>query len=328
MPAEWERHKATWLSWPKDPATFPPEIIESVENSYVKMIRTLTEGEKVNLLIDDEETKEKVSSLLVDMTNVNYYTIKSCDVWIRDYGPIFVKNKDVAAVKWIFNAWGEKYDELIGDNETGIKVAKTTAFTIFEPDMILEGGSIDVNGIGTCLTTRQCLLNKNRNPRMNLSEITERLKKYLGITNVVWLESGVAGDDTDGHIDDVARFVNKNTIVCMVEENRDDENHDTLEKNHNTLQEASDQEGRKFNVIPIQMPKPIDADEGRLPASYANFYIGNSAVLVPTFNDPNDSRALSTLKELFPDRKVVGIDCRSLVYGLGTIHCVTQQQPV
>jgi agmatine deiminase len=327
MPAEWERHSATWLAWPKDPTTFPPDIIGNVEHSYVKMIRSLSEGERISLLVDDVETKGRVLSLIGQNEKVDFHLVKTVDVWIRDYGPIFVKNRDVAVVKWIFNAWGEKYQDLISDNQSGKKVSESTGFKIFEPQMILEGGSIDVNGFGTGLTTKQCLLNKNRNPTMNAKDLAEYLKQYLGITHLIWLEKGISGDDTDGHIDDLARFVNKNTIVCMVEEDLDDVNYGVLEQNLHTLEKSKDQEGRKFNVVSIPMPKRIDAKDGRLPASYANFYIGNSSVLVPTFNDSNDGKALAILGELFPDRKVVGIDCKSLVYGLGTVHCVTQQQP-
>ncbi len=328
MPAEWEKHDATWLVWPKDPTTFPPNIIGSVEGAYVRMIRALAKGERVCVLVDDEETEVRVSSMLGIKTNIFFRTIKTCDVWIRDYGPIFVKNSDVAATKWIFNAWGEKYEELMADNESGKRVAESTGFRIFEPDMILEGGSIDVNGFGTCLTTKQCLLNNNRNPKMTQSKIAENLKQNLGITNLIWLESGIAGDDTDGHIDDVARFVNKNTIVCMIEEDYDDVNYGALEKNRDLLLEARDQDGMEFNVVPIKMPKRIDVEDGRLPASYANFYIGNTTILVPIFSDPNDEKALAVLQDLFPDREVIGIDCKSLVYGLGAIHCVTQQQPL
>ena len=291
------------------------------------MIRVLSATENVNVLIDDEETEERVCSVLGKKNNVLFHKIKTADVWIRDYGPIFIKGNDVAATKWIFNAWGNKYDDLKADDESGMRVAQSTGFKIFEPGIVLEGGSIDVNGLGTCLTTKQCLLNKNRNPKQSAGKIAEHLRDYLGVTSLIWLDSGIAGDDTDGHVDDIARFVSEDTIVCMVEEDRKDENYEVLNKNYELLLRARDQNGRKLNIETIQMPRRIDAKDGRLPASYANFYIGNTAVLVPTFNDPNDSKALGTLQELFPKRKVVGIDCESLVYGLGAIHCVTQQQP-
>ncbi len=323
MPAEWEKHDATWLAWPKDPDTFPKGIIGDVEAIYIKMIEALAKGEKVNVLVDDEGTKKRISSLLDAKRNIFFYYMKTADVWIRDYGPIFVKNKsDAAAIKWIFNAWGNKYDDLKKDNEVGMGIAKSTGLGIFQPNIVLEGGSIDTNGMGTCITTEQCLLNENRNPQLNRKEIENYLKEYLGFTNVIWLKEGIVGDDTDGHVDDIARFVNKNTIVCMVEENAKDKNYQVLKSNLELLKKS-----KELNIVPIPMPRRIDADDRRLPASYANFYIGNSAVLVPTFNDKNDKEAISTIGKFFPHREVIGIDCESLVYGFGGIHCVAQQQP-
>src|SRR5208282_2141581 len=328
MPAEWERHEATWLTWPKNPTTFPPRLMDEVEQIYVTMIEGLAPGERVNLLVDDTITIEKVSSLLENDDNVVFHTIKTADVWVRDYGPIFLKNSNsIAATKWIFNAWGNKYEDLRLDHEIGKKIAQSTGTRIFEPNMVLEGGSIDVNGAGTCITSKQCLLNKNRNPQLNQDQIAQFLKEYLAVTNLIWLDSGVTGDDTDGHVDDIARFVNKNTIICMTEDNPEDENYEPLQKNLQILHETSDQKADKIQAIPMRMPKKVDSEEGRLPASYANFYIGNAVVLVPTYDDPNDSQALNTLQTLFPDRKVVGINCKPLLYGLGAIHCVTQQQP-
>jgi agmatine deiminase len=327
MPAEWERHEATWLSWPKDPLTFPARILPEVEQTYVKIIESLSDGERVDLLVDDQSIEEKVSSLLTDTSNVVFHQVKSADVWIRDYGPIFVKNEDVACTKWIFNAWGNKYEELKPDNETGLRVAKLSGKRIHEQPMILEGGSIDVNGLGTCLTTKQCLLNKNRNPNLDQKRIEKNLQQGLGVTKVIWLDSGIAGDDTDGHVDDVARFVSKDTVVCMVERDLGEENYEALKRDLEILEGARDQSGGRLRTVPIQMPRRIDSNEGRIPASYANFYIGNSSVLVPTFDDPNDEIALETLKRLFLERRIVGVDCSRLAYGLGTIHCVTQQQP-
>jgi agmatine deiminase len=329
MPAEWEKHEATWLTWPKNPTTFPPRLMKEVEQIYVKMIEELAPGERVNLLVDDTATIEKVSSLLESDDNVVFHTIKTVDVWVRDYGPIFLNNPtSIAATKWIFNAWGNKYEDLRLDHKIGMKIAQLTGLRIFEPNMVLEGGSIDVNGTGTCITSKQCLLNRNRNPHLNQDQISQFLKEYLGVTNLIWLNSGIAGDDTDGHVDDIARFVNKNTIICMTEDNPKDENYEPLKKNLKILHEPPEQKGDEIQVIPIRMPQKVDSEEGRLPASYANFYIGNTVVLVPTYDDPNDSPALNTLQTLFPDRKVVGINCKPLLYGLGAIHCVTQQQPI
>ena len=328
MPAEWERHEATWLAWPKHPHTFPKGILEPVEACYVKMIEELTKGEKVNVLVDDDATEERVLSMLSSRKNVFFHQMKTADVWIRDYGPVFIKSKsNIAAAKWIFNAWGEKWDDLKPDNGSGMGVAKLSGCKIFEPGIILEGGSIDGNGLGTCLTTGQCLLNKNRNHQLSKGQIEGYLKDYLGFTNVIWLKEGILGDDTDGHVDDTARFVNKNTILCAVEKNVGDGNYEILKTNFELLKNAKDQDGNNLEVIELPMPRKIEIPERRLPASYANFYIGNAAVLVPTFNDKNDEKAMSIVAGFFPGREIVGIPSEALVYGYGGIHCVTQQQP-
>jgi agmatine deiminase len=329
MPAEWAKHDSTWLSWPKNPLTFPPEIVSKVETAYVEMIEALARGERVDLIVDDERTEDRVRSML-SPRNVTFRKIKSADVWIRDYGPIFVRGKGhaVAATKWEFNAWGSKYDDLLPDNATGQKVALSTGLRVFETGVVLEGGSIDVNGRGTLLTTEQCLLNKNRNPQLGKAQIEALLHDYLGAESVVWLGSGVAGDDTDGHVDDVARFVNEDTVICMTEPDPGDANHVALKRDNALLTRHRDDEGRRLEVVPVAMPREVDADGGRLPASYANFYIGNSAVLVPVFGDAKrDSAAIETLSEFFHGRRIVPVGCRELVYGFGGIHCVSQQQP-
>jgi agmatine deiminase len=330
MPAEWAKHESTWLSWPKNPLTFPPEIVSKVEAAYVEIIEALARGERVDLLVDDERTEDRVRSML-SSKSVTFRKIKSADVWIRDYGPIFVKGgrgKAVAATKWEFNAWGSKYDDLLPDNATGLEVARSTGLRVFETGVVLEGGSIDVNGRGTLLTTEQCLLNKNRNPQLGKAQLEGLLHDYLGAQSVVWLGAGVAGDDTDGHVDDIARFVNEDTVICMTEPDPGDANHSVLKRDNALLSRHRDDQGRRLEVVPIAMPREVEADGGRLPASYANFYIGNSAVLLPVFGDARrDSAALETLSDFFPGRKLVPVDCRELVYGFGGIHCVSQQQP-
>ena len=328
MPAEWEMHQATWLVWPTNKDTFPGGLMEEVEQTYVKMIKELAAAESVELLVEDEKAKDRVGSMIGRNNNVIFHQVKTADVWVRDYGPIFVKNSNgVAAIKWSFNAWGNKYEDLKADDEKGMEIARSTGMKIFTPNMVLEGGSIEVNGLGTGITTRQCLLNQNRNPQLSEREIAQNLKDYLGITKLIWLDSGIDGDDTDGHVDDIARFVNAKTVLCMTEDNKTDKNWPILKENLEILTTAIDQEGSRIKVIPISMPKRIDGSDGRLPASYANFYIANAVVLVPTYGSSNDRTVLATFQALFPDRKIVGIDCRSLVYGLGAIHCVTQQQP-
>jgi agmatine deiminase len=330
MPAEWEAHERTWLAWPKDPLTFPPEVIGRVEETYRVMVAALTAGESVDLLVDDEAMERRVSGILGANERVRFHRIRTADVWMRDYGPIFARRGDgaLAAIKWRFNAWGNKYDELLADNVAGMGVARASGAEILEPGIVLEGGSIDTNGRGSCLTTEQCLLNENRNPQLSREEIEQWLGRYLGFNNFIWLKEGIAGDDTDGHIDDIARFVGERRIVCMVENDPGDENFEALRRNVELLAGARDERGRDVEVIPVPMPhKKVGGDE-RLPASYSNFYVGNSVVLVPTFDDVNDRAALEALEEAFRGRRVVGINCEALVYGFGGIHCVTQQQPL
>ncbi len=330
MPAEWEQHAATWLSWPKNKETFPANVLEKVEHIYVQMIDALHSKEKINVLVDDQATENKARKLLTEVganKNIIFHKVKTVDVWIRDYGPIFVRNRNIKITKWTFNAWGGKYDDLKMDDSVIDKLAPTLDLEIIKPGIILEGGSIDVNGKGTLLTTEQCLLNKNRNPHLNRQQIEKYLQKYLGVSNVIWLKEGIAGDDTDGHIDDIARFVNPRTVLCALEENVSDQNYRILAANFKQLGMAKDQDGNPIQVKPLPMPRAVKAPYGRLPASYANFYIGNGAILLPIFRDKNDEKAVSILEDHFPGRRVVPIYCEPLVWGLGGIHCVTQQQP-
>ncbi len=332
MPAEWEPHDAVWLAWPYDEDTFPD--LKKVEESYCHMVAALHRDEPVNLIVRDMEmygdVLKRLESSGVDLTCVKLFITDYADVWFRDYGPTYVVNRNAqkrGTVHWVFNAWGEKYDNLLPDTAIPGFINKLQKnHRLFLPGIVLEGGSVDVNGKGTVLTTEQCLLNKNRNPALSKTEIEEYLKEYLGVTNVIWLKEGIAGDDTDGHIDDIARFVDEHTVVCAIEENRDDENYELLKENYRILSESKDQDGKPLNVITIPMPGRVGNNE-RLPASYTNFYIGNSVLLVPVFGHANDSVACGILQGLFPGRKVTGIDCSAMVHGLGTIHCITQQQP-
>ncbi|MDP2599463.1 MAG: agmatine deiminase family protein [Deltaproteobacteria bacterium] len=324
MPAEWEPHKGTWLSWPKDPVTFPDRV-EKVENLYCEMMSHLSAGEKVFLLVDDAATKKKVLQKLgeikTNLPNIVIHIVPTADVWIRDYGPNFLlRGKELAFNHWIFNAWGGKYEELMADTAIPEKLQPLLKCKMFEPGIVLEGGSIDVNGEGVCLTTKQCLLNKNRNPHLSQKEIENYLKEYLGLNEIVWLNEGVEGDDTDGHIDDIARFVAPNTVVCAVEEDLKDKNYKILQENYEILKS-------RFETIPLPMPGIVSGDNGKLPASYANFLIANECVLAPIFNHKNDGKALDILRECFPKRRIVGLDCRDLIWGMGAIHCITQQQP-
>ena len=331
MPAEWSKHEAIWLAWPHDPTTFTSGV-EKVEETFVQIISLLHKDEHVNLFVTDQDMKRKVSGLLqsrnVDLKQITFFEFEYADVWFRDYGPIFVKrNKDLAMVHWTFNSWGEKYEELMKDAQMPHEINKAMQLPCFEPGVVLEGGSVDVNGKGTLLTTEQCLLNKNRNARLKKEEIEKFLKEYLGVTNIIWLKNGIAGDDTDGHVDDLARFVNPTTVICGYDEG-DDENSEALRKNYQLLCQSFDQDGRKLKVVKLPMPGKIAYDGKRLPASYTNFYIGNRTVLVPTFESENDKVALSILQKLFPKRKIVGVNCVDLICGFGAIHCISQQQPV
>ncbi len=337
MPAEWEKHDATWLAWPHDPITFPSRV-KKVEKAYLNMIRALHKNEIVNLFVTDLKMKTRVTRLLkqngIDLKRINLYVYNYADVWFRDYGPIFLLNKEkkqTAFVHWIFNAWGGKYKDLMKDTQIPFIISSRLQVNNFRPGIVLEGGSVDVNGEGTLLTTEQCLLNSNRNPNLSKSEIEKFLINYFGIDHIIWLKSGVAGDDTDGHIDNLARFVNPRTVLCAFEEDENDENNFKLRENYEILLRSTDQYGKKLKVIKVPMPPVILASvrdkKTRLPASYLNFYVANKVILVPTFKHKNDRLALRIIQDQFPDRKVIGIDCTDMIYGMGAIHCVMQQQP-
>ncbi len=332
MPAEWELHRATWLAWPHNLEAWP-EQLERVKEIWVEMARALSREEEVCLLVCDERQQAEAAKRLREggavMEHVSIYRIPTVDVWIRDYGPTFLtgEKSSLAFNDWIFNGWGGKYESYMEDDSVCKEMATLLRVPVFEHDVVLEGGSIDVNGCGTCLTTEQCLLNPNRNPHLSRAEIEQKLKESLGVDHIIWLGEGIVGDDTDGHIDDIARFVNPTTVVCALEEDSSDDNYRPLKENYERLQGARDQEGKKLTIVPLPMPGPVACEGERLPASYANFYIANGVVLVPTYDHPNDRKALGILKELFPERKVVGVPCAHLVAGLGAIHCVTQQEP-
>ena len=335
MPAEWEPHAATWLAWPHNADTWPDHL-HRVRRTWVEIIRALAAGEAVNLLVNDAGSEAAASALLrgagVDLRRVAFHRIPTVDVWIRDYGPTFVTRGPgsgaLALVNWRFNAWGLKYPDYVADDTVPSRINESLGLPASAPGIVLEGGSIDVNGAGVCLATEECLLNPNRNPGLTRDEVEARLRSALGIRSVVWLPAGLRGDDTDGHVDNLARFVSATTAVCVVEEDPRDENHLALRENYRRLAAAADARGRRLEVVPLPQPDPVTAADGsRLPASYANFYVANGVVLVPLYRGPKDRDALDTLAALFPGRRVAGIDSRALVLGLGGVHCVTQQQP-
>ncbi len=337
LPAEWEKHEATWLSWPHNAETWPaPAQLARVEETYIRMAEVLSHGEKVHILVaherEEDTVRKKLSKAGAEISRVIFFRIPTVDVWMRDYGPIFLASREAKSGKpvftrWIFNAWGNKYEPLKADKAVPGILKTLLAAEVFEPGIILEGGSIDVNGEGMLLTTEQCLLNPNRNPHLTRAQIEDYLRDYLGVSRILWLGEGIVGDDTDGHIDDIARFAAPDTVICAVEQEPSDANYPILQENRKRLEEARDQNGKKLNLIELPMPGKVECDGERLPASYANFYIGNKAVLVPIYHHANDDRALKILVECFPGRSIVGIPCEDLVCGLGAIHCVTQQQP-
>ena len=345
MPAEWEPHEATWLAWPHERTDWPGKFAP-IPWVYADIVQHLARVERVRILVQDRAEERTVRRILqksgANLSAVELLVAPTNRGWTRDFGAIFVKkcdaagvvsNTGVTATKWRFNAWA-KYDDWRKDNAAMSRVLPKLKLSVCEPEyrgraVVLEGGSIDVNGLGTLLTTEECLLSEvqTRNPGFERADWEAVFREYLGATNVLWLGRGIAGDDTHGHVDDLARFVNPTTVVTVVESDRADANYEPLQENLARLREMKDEEGRPLRVETLPMPGPVYFDGQRLPASYANFYIANKIVLVPTFSDPNDRAALNILAGLFPDRQVIGIAARDLVLGLGTLHCMTQQQP-
>lgn len=339
MPAEWDPHEATWLGWPHELTDWPGKFAP-IPWAFAEIVRHLSQVERVYLLVENREAESRVRTILkksgVNLSNVDFFRIPTDRGWMRDSGPICLTNSggEVAYTHWLFNGWA-KYPNHRKDAQVVPKANKKLKRRIWHPihkgrRVVLEGGSIDVNGRGTLLTTEECLLSKTqeRNPGFTRADYSEIFKNYLGTTNVLWLKNGVAGDDTHGHVDDLARFVDPTTVVTVVEDNPDDANFSPLQENLALLKNMRDQDGRELRIETLPLPGPVYFDGQRLPASYANFYIANKIVIVPTFNDHNDRLALNTLADLFPTREIIGIACRDLVLGLGTIHCMTQQQPI
>ena len=343
MPAEWEPHEATWIAWPHNAEDWPGKFAP-IPWVYAEIVRHLSRSERVEILVQGKMAGRKAAEILdragVDLDRVGFHRVKTDRVWTRDSGPSFVvKDGEVGLVGWEFNAWA-KYDNHRRDRRVPRALAKILGLPRWRPvvdpgdglgpaRVVLEGGSIDVNGRGTLLTTEECLLSdvQARNPRLDRRAVERVLADHLATPHVIWLNKGIAGDDTHGHVDDLARFVDPSTIVIAAEADPSDENHAPLAENLAILRDARDQDGRPLRVVELPMPRPVVFEGQRLPASYANFYIANGLVLVPTFNDPADREALAILADLFPGREVVGIHAVDLVWGLGTLHCMTQQQP-
>jgi agmatine deiminase len=333
FPAEFSRHTATWLSWPHKEASWPGKI-DTIYPVYAQFIKAVAAGEKVNINVVDEGMKQKALGYLqtagADMNNIQFFIHPTNDAWCRDHGPAFLINPHLnkkIIVDWGYNAWGGKYPPFDLDDNIPTLIGKHYDIPVLYPGIVMEGGSVEFNGKGTVLTTTSCLLNENRNPHLDQHQIASYLHNYYGVENILWLGDGIIGDDTDGHIDDLTRFTNADTVVTVVETNKQDENYKPLQENLKLLHKLRLENGKQMNIVELPMPSPLIYEDMRLPASYANFYIGNDCVVVPTFRDDNDEKALDILSKCFPDRKVIGLDSWDIIWGLGSFHCLSQQEP-
>jgi len=331
MPAEWEPHTATWLSWPRREGISFPDSYDRVFPAFREMVAALLISERVCINVSHEAHEAEARAVLdgLPQEGLTFYPIPTNEPWCRDHGPIFLTREDeprLAIIDWGHNAWGGKYPPFDLDDVVPTRIGETLGLPVYHGGMILEGGSIDVNGTGALLTTESCLLNENRNPGMTRAQIETRMRDYLGVREIFWLSRGTEGDDTDGHIDNLARFVAERTVMAVVEDDPADANYEPLQENLARLREIRIG-GAPLEIVPLPMPARMDREDLRLPASYANFYIGNKVVLVPTFADPNDAVSIAKIAKAFPQRRAVPIDCRELIWGLGAFHCLTQQQP-
>lgn len=336
MPAEWEPHVGTWFSWPRPEGISFPGKYETVPPVYAALLRELVQVEEVHLNVWHAEMERWVRDLLraekVPLARIHFHHFPAYEPWCRDHGPLFlVRDRngihERAVVDWDYNAWGGKYPPYDLDDAIPQHVAHLRQLPLFSPGFIMEGGSLEVNGQGTVLTTEACLLNPNRNPNRSRAEIEQALRDFLGVSQILWLGDGIVGDDTDGHIDDLARFLNPNTIATVVEQDPQDANFEILQENLKRLHTMKDPSGKPFRIVELPMPRAIEHDGQRLPASYANFYIANGIVLLPTYRDPNDTLALEILQREMPQHRVIGIDSTELIWGLGSFHCISQQEP-
>jgi agmatine deiminase len=333
FPAEFAPHEATWLSWPHKEASWPGKI-ETIYRPYAQFVKALTESELVRINVNDEEMQTFAQHVLqkenVNMQQVEFFFHPTNDAWCRDHGPAFLINqnkKQKAIVDWGYNAWGNKYPPYNLDDVVPTHIAKHFNLPVFYPHIIMEGGSVEFNGKGTLLTSRSCLLNPNRNPQLNQQQIEFYLQEFYGVEQILWVDEGIEGDDTDGHIDDTVRFVNEDTVLAVVEQNKEDENFIPLQSNLNQLKSLRLLSGKQLNIIELPMPDEVFYEGQRLPASYANFYIANKAVIVPLYNCENDSKALDIIQQCFPSRKIIGINSKDIIWGLGSFHCLSQQEP-
>ncbi|WEK35159.1 MAG: agmatine deiminase family protein [Candidatus Pseudobacter hemicellulosilyticus] len=334
FPAEFAPHTATWLSWPHKEASWPGKI-DAIFPFYSQFIKEVAKGEKVRINVADEAMKAFAVGHLekagADLSQVEFFFHPTNDAWCRDHGPAFLINPNAAQKKvivdWDYNAWGGKYPPYDLDDVIPTMIGKQFNLPVYNPGIIMEGGSVEFNGKGTLLTSTACLLNPNRNPDLKQGQIENYLREYYGVEKILWVEEGIIGDDTDGHIDDTVRFVNEDTVLTVIEEDKNDENYELLQGNLRQLQQMRLLNGRQLNIIELPMPDAVSYEDQRLPASYANFYIANKSVIVPIFNCDKDEKALQIIQDCFPDRAVVGIDSTEIIWGLGSFHCLSQQEP-
>jgi agmatine deiminase len=334
FPAEFAPHRATWLSWPHKEASWPGKI-NTIYPHYCLFIKELTKGELVCINVNDDRMKLFAIDCLnkggVDISKVTFYMHPTNDAWCRDHGPAFLVNPQAkekkVVVDWNYNAWGNKYPPFDLDDVVPTRIAQEFKLPVFHPGIIMEGGSVEFNGEGTLLTSTCCLLNDNRNPHLNQEQLEQYLFDFYGVKQVLWVDEGIVGDDTDGHIDDTVRFVNGDTVISVVEHNKTDENYKPLQQNLRQLSRMRLLNGKQLNIVELPMPDPVIYEDQRLPASYANFYISNSSVIVPVFQCSHDDKALQIIQDCFPSRKVIGIDSTDIIWGLGSFHCLSQQEP-
>jgi agmatine deiminase len=335
FPAEFEPHLATWLSWPHKEASWPGKI-HTIFPNYSRFVKELTVGERVCINVNDLSMQEFATRCLadagVDLTKVTFYLNPTNDAWCRDHGPAFLiqsdrEKKGKVIVDWNYNAWGGKYPPYDLDDVIPTRIGEQLGLPVYHPGIIMEGGSVEFNGQGTVLTSECCLLNENRNPHLDKAALEKYLCDYYGVQQVLWISEGIVGDDTDGHIDDTVRFINSNTVLTVMEDDRDDDNYELLRKNLAELRKMRLVNGEALNIIQLPMPDPVVHEGQRLPASYANFYIANRSVIVPTFRCKKDDLALKIIEECFPGRNVVGVDSTDIIWGLGSFHCLSQQEP-
>ena len=334
FPAEFAPHRATWLSWPHKEASWPGKI-NTIYPKYCSFIKELTKGELVCINVNDDRMKQFATDCLnkegVDISKVTFYIHPTNDAWCRDHGPAFLVNPEASEKKvivdWNYNAWGNKYPPFDLDDVVPTRIAQELKIPVFHPGIVMEGGSVEFNGEGTLLTSTCCLLNKNRNPHLNKGQLEQYLYDFYGVKQVLWVDEGIVGDDTDGHIDDTVRFVNGDTVISVIEQNKTDENFKLLQENLRQLSRMRLLNGKQLNIVELPMPDPVIYEDQRLPASYANFYISNSSVIVPVFQCSKDDKALQIIQDCFPSRKVIGIDSTDIIWGLGSFHCLSQQEP-